>query len=97
MGILDDKPYGAMLRHLAPLAARVIATRAATPRALPAETIAAAASRLAPRVDVRPTVAEALQEALRTVPEEGLVLVAGSLYVVGEAKAALEGSLVQPG
>lgn len=97
VGILDDKPYRAMLRHLAPLAARVIATRPATPRALPAERIAAEASRHAPRVEVRPTVAEALGDALRTVPEGGLVLVAGSLYVVGEAKAALEGSLVQPG
>ncbi|MEJ5358812.1 MAG: folylpolyglutamate synthase/dihydrofolate synthase family protein [Desulfobacterales bacterium] len=98
VGILDDKPYRAMLRHLAPLAARVIATQATTPRALPAAKIAAAASRFCPRVEAHPTVARALEEALRTVPEQGVVLVAGSLYVVGEAKAALEGGLaVQPG
>ncbi len=98
VGILDDKPYRAMLRRLAPLAARVIATQAATPRALPAERIAAAASRFSPRVEMRPTVTQALEQALRTAPEQGVVLVAGSLYVVGEAKAALEGGIaVQPG
>lgn len=98
VGILDDKPYRAMLRRLAPLAARVIATQAATPRALPAEKIAAAASRFSLRVEMRSTVTQALEQALRTAPEQGVVLVAGSLYVVGEAKAALEGGIaVQPG
>ncbi len=98
VGILDDKPYRAMLRRLAPLAARVIATRAATSRALPAEKIAAEALRFTSRVEVRPTVAAALEQALRSASEEGVVLVAGSLYVVGEAKAALEdGASVQPG
>ena len=37
VGILDDKPYAAMLKLLLPYAARVIATQAKTRRALPAE------------------------------------------------------------
>lgn len=89
VGILDDKPYRAMLKLLAPLAERVIATQAAINRALPAARIAAAARPLAPRVVEIPEVAQALDHALASATRGGLTLVAGSLYVVGEARAAL--------
>ncbi len=89
VGILDDKPYRAMLKRLAPLAVRVIATQAAINRALPAARIAAAARPLAPQVIEIPDVATALRHALATATPDGLTLVAGSLYVVGEAKAAV--------
>jgi dihydrofolate synthase/folylpolyglutamate synthase len=97
IGILDDKPYAAMLKLLLPLAARVIATQAKTSRALPAEKIAAEARTLAGDVSVIKDVGQALAHALRAAPPGGLTLAAGSLYVVGEAKAALEHSSVQPG
>jgi dihydrofolate synthase/folylpolyglutamate synthase len=89
-GILDDKPYRAMLRRLLPHAARVIVTRARIDRALPPETLAAAARPLVSEVRIIPQVAEALRYAVATAPPEGLVLVAGSLYVVGEAREAVE-------
>jgi dihydrofolate synthase/folylpolyglutamate synthase len=41
-------------------------------------------------VRIIPQVAEALRYAVATAPPEGLVLVAGSLYVVGEAREAVE-------
>jgi dihydrofolate synthase/folylpolyglutamate synthase len=97
IGILDDKPYAAMLKLLLPLAARVIATQAKTGRALPAETIAAAARPLAADVRVIKDVGQALAHALQAAPRGGLTLAAGSLYVVGEVKAALEQASVQPG
>lgn len=97
IGILDDKPYAAMLKLLLPLAARVIVTQAKTNRALPAGTIAAAARPLVTDVKVVEDVGQALAHAVYSAAPESLTLVAGSLYVVGEAKAALEHRTVQPG
>lgn len=97
VGILDDKPYAAMLKLLLPMASRVIATQAKTNRALPAEKIAAAARPLMADVKVIKDVGQALAHAVHSAAPESLTLVAGSLYVVGEAKASLERRTVQPG
>jgi dihydrofolate synthase/folylpolyglutamate synthase len=97
VGILDDKPYRAMLRLLLPLADRVIATQARINRAIPAATIAAFARTMVPDVTVEPDVASALRLAVSTASPGSLTLAAGSLYVVGEVKAALGQTAVQPG
>jgi len=97
VGILDDKPYAAMLKLLLPMASRVIVTQAKTNRALPAGKIAATARTLVADVKVIQDVGQALAHAVHSAAPESLTLVAGSLYVVGEAKAALEHRTVQPG
>jgi dihydrofolate synthase/folylpolyglutamate synthase len=97
IGILDDKPYRAMLRRLLPKATRLIVTRAKTNRALTPEKIAAVAAKLVPDIRTIPDVGDALRFAMKTAPPQSLTLVAGSLYVVGEAKAALENASAQPG
>ncbi len=89
IGILDDKPYRAMLAMLAPLANHLIVTRPTIDRALPPEKLAQAASEYAPKITAKPTVAAALQHALETIDKGDAVVVAGSLYVVGEAMAYL--------
>jgi dihydrofolate synthase/folylpolyglutamate synthase len=97
IGILDDKPYRAMLRLLLPKAARLIVTRPKTSRALAPEKIAAAAKGWVEDIRIVPDVADALRHAMQTARSGSLTLVAGSLYVVGEAKAYLEDAAVQPG
>jgi dihydrofolate synthase/folylpolyglutamate synthase len=97
VGILDDKPYRAMLRRLLPFAQRVIATQARITRALPAATVAAFARTMVADVTVEPDVAAALRLAVSTASPGSLTLAAGSLYVVGEVKAALAQTGVQPG
>jgi dihydrofolate synthase/folylpolyglutamate synthase len=97
IGILDDKPYPAMLRLLLPRAKRLIITRAKINRALPPEKIAATAGKLVSDIRIIPEVGSALRYAMQTAAPQGLTLVAGSLYVVGEAMAALENAAVQPG
>jgi dihydrofolate synthase/folylpolyglutamate synthase len=97
IGILDDKPYQAMLRLLLPRAARLIVTRAKTNRALPPEKLAAAARTMVADVRIVPDVGSALRFAMETAAPQSLTVVAGSLYVIGEAKAALENAAVQPG
>lgn len=89
IGILDDKPYRAMLALLAPLADHLVITRASIDRALPPEKLAKTASKYVQKITVKPTVASALQYALETTDEGDAIVVAGSLYVVGEAMAYL--------
>jgi dihydrofolate synthase/folylpolyglutamate synthase len=97
IGILDDKPYEAMLGLLLPQASRLIVTQAKINRALPPEKLAATARKLVSDIHIRADVGSALRYAMRTAAPQSLTLVAGSLYVVGEAKAALENASVQAG
>jgi dihydrofolate synthase/folylpolyglutamate synthase len=89
VGILDDKPYRPMLQMLAGVCGRVIVTRPVIDRALPAETLASEAQKWWPQVIVEPTVDLAIRRAVNTCNTGEVICVAGSLYVVGEAKTAL--------
>jgi dihydrofolate synthase/folylpolyglutamate synthase len=90
VGVLDDKPHRDMLADLLPTCRRAILTRARTERALPVETLREAAEGRVDELAVVPDVAEALAAARDGASPEDVVCVAGSLYVVGEAKEALE-------
>jgi dihydrofolate synthase/folylpolyglutamate synthase len=94
IGILDDKPYKAMLKSLLPICRRVILTRAKTNRALDPASLYAVAKDFAPEVTVMADVEQALKHALTTVRPKDAICVAGSLYVVGEAKAAIAKGLI---
>ena len=92
IGILDDKPYSAMLKCLLPTANRVILTRAKISRALEPQKLEALAKKITPRVTIISDVKQALEYAIKTASQNDVICVAGSLYVVGEAKEALEDS-----
>jgi dihydrofolate synthase / folylpolyglutamate synthase len=73
-------------------AAFVVACEPPSARALPADEVAAAARELGQpgdAVTVVPDVGAALAAAVAATPPEGQVVVTGSLYVVGAARAAL--------
>jgi len=67
----------------APSAALVVACPAPSPRTVPAEDIAAAARTLGVDSEVAENVDAAIELAKQAAGEDGLVLVAGSLYVAG--------------
>jgi len=90
IGILDDKPYRAMLKCLLPTANRVILTRAKINRAMAPEKLEPLAKKIIPGVTIIPDVNQALEHALKTAAPDDVICVAGSLYVVGEAKEALK-------
>jgi dihydrofolate synthase/folylpolyglutamate synthase len=92
IGILDDKPYKAMLNCLLPTADRVILTRAKINRAMEPEKLETIAKDILPAVSIIPDVKQALASAIKTAKSDDVICVAGSLYVVGEAKEALEDS-----
>ena len=90
IGMLDDKPYKAILRSLVPLSNRVILTRPKIDRGLPTQTLNIATKDLAAEVTIIPSVEKAVQYAISTAGTRDAVCIAGSLYVVGEAKVALQ-------
>lgn len=90
IGILDDKPYQAILNALVPNAHRIVVTRPVIERALEADALYPIVREINPRVEIQPRVAVAVAHALDTAEPDDLICIAGSLYVVGEAKAWFE-------
>ncbi len=90
IGILDDKPYRSMLQTLLPGCDRAIVTRARIDRALPPDKLYRIARKIVPNTAVIPNVKDAVKTALKTTRSKDVILVAGSLYVVGEAKEYLD-------
>jgi len=88
-GAMRDKAIAEMAEILFPLADRVVLSPADNPRsALPAE-IRAAAGRVAVEFEDATDVDHALQRAREITPSGGLVVVTGSIYIVGEAMRTL--------
>ncbi|MBO0857716.1 MAG: bifunctional folylpolyglutamate synthase/dihydrofolate synthase [Chloracidobacterium sp.] len=82
-GAMADKAIGEMGDILFPAATRVIVTRIANPRAADPGAIAEASHRDVIRIENGD---EALDEALRITPPGGLIVVCGSLFLVGEIR-----------
>jgi dihydrofolate synthase / folylpolyglutamate synthase len=76
---------------LFPLAAHIVATRAQNPRSASPEEVREAAPRFAAQILCEPDVPAALARARSLAAEDGIVVVTGSIYVVGEALAVLDG------
>ena len=85
-GILDDKPYRMILKDLVTHADQIIVTRPRIDRALEPEILYAEAMQMGANVEAMPDVASAVKQAVETAAPQDAVVIAGSLYVVGEAK-----------
>ena len=94
IGILDDKPYKGMLKSLLTTTNRVILTRAKIDRALEPRRLYEVAKNFNQDVTIIPDVGQAIKKAVETTPRHGAICIAGSLYVVGEAKEAFEKGLI---
>jgi dihydrofolate synthase/folylpolyglutamate synthase len=88
---MADKDIAGILRPLAPHVASVVATQPAVARAADAKVVSAAARALGLPAVAEPDPAEAFALARGSAGPGGLVLVAGSLYLVGAVTAVLEG------
>ncbi len=88
-GAMRDKAIAEMAEILFPLAECVIATRAENPRSATPPDIRAAATWVSVEIEEQPSVAAAIARASEVLPTGGAVVITGSIYVVGEALAAL--------
>jgi dihydrofolate synthase/folylpolyglutamate synthase len=88
VGMLAGRDPVRMLEPYGP-ARLVVACPAPSPRTLPPEEIAAVAESLGAAAAVEPTVAAAVRRGRMEAGEDELLLVTGSLYVVGSARSLL--------
>jgi dihydrofolate synthase/folylpolyglutamate synthase len=88
-GAMRDKAVGEMAEILFPVAEHVIATRAENPRSALAEEICLAASRTSAEIVCAKDVGAAIEKVRTLAGQNGLVVIAGSIYVVGEAMREL--------
>jgi dihydrofolate synthase/folylpolyglutamate synthase len=87
LGILEDKDWHLMCEILAPVAGRVVLVPVSSERTMGPDMLAAACRQANPAAPV--AAAPTLAEAFRAVAEEPFVVVAGSLYLIGEAMEQL--------
>ncbi|HSD27177.1 MAG TPA: folylpolyglutamate synthase/dihydrofolate synthase family protein [Vicinamibacteria bacterium] len=90
---MADKDVPGLARALFPLATDVVLTRPRVSRSASPQELARRSAPLAERAHLEPSVARALRLARRLARRRGpetLVVVAGSLYLVGAVKALLE-------
>ncbi|HEX2040934.1 MAG TPA: cyanophycin synthetase, partial [Acidimicrobiales bacterium] len=88
MGMLAGRDPVRMIEPYLPVRL-VVACPPPSPRALPAKEVVAAAESLGVEAVAEPTVEAAVRRALREAGEDELLLVTGSLYVVGSARTVL--------
>ena len=87
IGILGDKDYQGIISALVPLADRVVVTKPLYSRAMDVQALASEIRKLHGSVETAETVEDALTMAVKAVSPDDLVLITGSLYVVGDARA----------
>jgi dihydrofolate synthase / folylpolyglutamate synthase len=88
-GAMRDKAIAEIAEILFPLAAHIVATRAENPRSATPDEIREAARRTGAEVLTAPNVPAALAQACSLAGSRGLVVITGSIYIVGEAMREL--------
>ena len=96
IGVSKDKDIGGILDELLPISDELLITKARWPRAKDPEDI----KRVLPgafkgRISLIHSVGEALNVAKRSAKRRDLILITGSLYIVGEAKEVLTEELCE--
>lgn len=89
-GAMRDKAIAEIAEILFPISERVVATRADNPRSATVEEIRFAAARTNSDILEAPSVSSALETARNLTPPGGLIVITGSIYVVGEAMRELK-------
>jgi len=87
IGILGDKDYQGIISALVPLADHVVATKPRYARAMGVGALAAEIGKRYGPVETAETVEDAIALARKAASPGDLVLITGSLYVVGDARA----------
>jgi len=90
VGILDDKPYEKMLDLLVPACKKLILTRPIIDRALEPEALLPVVKPYGKETTIITSVPDAANQAIESAAPDDVICIAGSLYVVGEARQMLD-------
>lgn len=90
-GAMADKDIDSIAREIFPIASTLVLTHLHDRRAATLERLGQAGFAHSQNVVLVESVRRAFEWALRSTPPEGLLVVTGSLYLVGEVKRILEG------
>jgi dihydrofolate synthase/folylpolyglutamate synthase len=93
-GCLRDKAIADMAQILFPLFDQVVVTPVDSPRTASRNDLLAAAAVTGCQAIAADDAAGALSQAWRVTPANGLVVVAGSVYLVGKVRALLAGGAI---
>ena len=96
ISVVSDKDPAAMFAALARTASAAVVTRSSNPRAIPTDQLAAIARAHITDVRTSDDPLAALAEARRLAAPSGLVVVCGSMFLVGALRAHLLGEPVDP-
>ncbi len=88
-GVFADKDSEPMMRALFPRVAALYATPVGSPRTRDPKSYETLARELNPHVSLHPDALAALEAARRAAPPEGVIVVAGSLFLVGQLRRVL--------
>ena len=89
IGILGDKDVRGIISELLPLADRVIVTKPDYSRALDVALLAKEVRSLHSTVDSAQSLGQAIEKAKAAAGKDDLIVITGSLYVVGDARASI--------
>ncbi len=89
IGMSHDKPIQAVGGVLAPLAASITCTKSRHQRSCDAQRLAQEFAPTHPAVSVIPDVIDAVMYLANTIPPDEVIVVTGSLFLVGETRVAL--------
>ena len=92
-GVMRDKAVQEIAEILFPLMERVVATRADNPRAASPDEIAEMAGHTGAEIVRAQSVQDALQQARALAGKKGVVVITGSIYIVGEALRCIVGAV----
>ena len=96
-GAMRDKAIGEIADIIFPLADRVVATHAENPRAASPQQIAELGARTQTEILQANSVPEALERACALAGSGGVIVITGSIYIVGEALGILARKPVRQG
>ncbi len=89
LGVSADKDIRGIAEELCPISREVILTRTRSPRAARPESIRDQLNGLCPKITLTQNVKKAIGLARARASKEGLILITGSLYLVGEVLNSL--------
>jgi dihydrofolate synthase/folylpolyglutamate synthase len=95
-GCLQDKPITELAQILFPLFGQVVLTPVDSPRSASMDDLLAAAQSTASEVSAAKDAVAAVERALQVTPANGLVVVTGSVYLVGEVRSMFLASGMVP-